>query len=63
MTGVVLAWLVVTIGYICVRAMESLNFENDRSGLIVYGIVVLTVEVSSLRLLVNSRRCIPVLHE
>lgn len=49
MTSVVLAWVVVTIGYIVVRATQSLNFADDsaRGGLIVYGIVVLTVEVRS----------------
>lgn len=46
MTSVVLAWVVVTIGYIVVRATQSLNFADNSGGLIVYGIVVLTVEVS-----------------
>lgn len=46
MTSVVLAWVAVTIGYIVVRATESLNFADNSGGLIVYGIVVLTVEVS-----------------
>ena len=48
MTSVVLTWVVITIGYIIVRATQSLNFTDTKGGLIVYGIVVLTVEVCSL---------------
>ena len=48
MTSVVLAWLVITIGYIAVRATQSLNFTENKGGLMVYGILVLTVEVSAL---------------
>ena len=47
MTSVVCTWVVVFIGYLVVRAAVSLKFENDKGGLIVYGIVVLVVEVSS----------------
>lgn len=49
MTSVVCCWVVVFIGYLVVRAVVSLKFEDDKGGLIVYGIVVLVVEVSSLR--------------
>ena len=48
MTSVVLTWVVITIGYIIVRATQSLNFTDTKGGLIVYGIVILTVEVCSL---------------
>lgn len=44
MTSVVLAWVVVTIGYIIVRA--SVSLKNLQNGTIVYGIFVLVVEVS-----------------
>lgn len=44
MTSVVLAWIVVTIGYIIVRA--SVSLKNLHGADIVYGIYVLVIEVS-----------------
>ena len=48
MTSVVLAWVTITIGYIVVRATQSFDFKADKKGLLPYGIIVLTVEVSHL---------------
>ena len=46
MTGLVLAWVAVTVGYVIVRATESL--DGLSLGLRIYGIWVLVVEVSNL---------------
>ena len=45
MTGIVLAWVAVTIGYIIVRATESLKRSEQGMGILIYGIWVLVVEV------------------
>lgn len=44
MTGIVLAWVAVTIGYIIVRATQSL--ANLSTGILIWGIWVLIIEVS-----------------
>ena len=51
MTGVVLAWIVVTIGYVIVRATESLSGLS--TGILIYGIWVLCIEVSSSSLMAS----------
>ena len=57
MTGMVLAWVAITIAYVYVRAAKSLAFkhgqEQNPKGLLAYGIWVLIVEVGS---------CTPLLH-
>ena len=51
MTGVVLAWVAITVAYVYVRAAQSLAFkhgvEQNPRGLLAYGIWVLIVEVGS----------------
>ena len=46
MTGMVLAWVSITIGYVVVRATQSL--KGLSTGLLIYGIWVLVVEVRPL---------------
>ncbi len=46
MTGMVLAWVSITIGYVVVRATQSL--KGLSTGILIYGIWVLVVEVRPL---------------
>ena len=45
MTGMVLAWLAVTVGYVVVRSSQSI--KPLEIGVKIYGIWVLVIEVSS----------------
>jgi len=46
MTGMVLAWVSITTGYVVVRATQSL--KGLSTGILIYGIWVLVVEVRPL---------------